>query len=59
MIINAQNIFYPLLMILSNEGDNHSDYYKPYTVSSMTDSNNLDFYENFWSSLIKENEISE
>lgn len=55
MITSSQIILYPLVVALSCEPNNSFDHYKPHTVSSMIDSNNLEFYENFWSSLIKEN----
>jgi len=54
MITNAQYIIYPLLLIYNGENYHCCDHYKSYTTTSMIKNDSLEFYENFWESLIKE-----
>lgn len=58
MIIYPQYFAYPLLLISQYNFD-YSRYetkYTPYTTTSMNILNDAGFYDNFWNSLIKENE---
>jgi hypothetical protein len=54
MITNAQIILCSFMTTLSSESCNHFDHYKPHTTTSMIKSDSLEFYENFWEYLIKE-----
>ena len=57
MIINPQYlILLPLVFSNFKVVDNKKPdiEYQPYTTSSMIDTNDIRFYENFWNSIIKE-----